>query len=204
MNYRNKYFRYKKKYLLLKGGTNKLVIDHVMFPIYNNNDLLTEIEAEWKKNNNYLVTIGEQNQLFKGIYLDSKNFYIEQLSTTKGNAYWSNAIAIVLDKKYWDYVDKPDEISEHFMTPKYGCGYFIVDPNYQFTHQKINKSDYDNFTIHVSKELAEALTNLAGMQWVLPEYIKVSDVLCQAYDIIVTDNNKHIAPLFQANTPLLD
>lgn len=45
-----------------------------------------------------MVTTREQNQTYKGIYLDSNNFYIEQLSTTQGNSYWTNALAIILIK----------------------------------------------------------------------------------------------------------
>jgi hypothetical protein len=111
---------------MVGGGKKVLEIDHVMFPIYNNNNFLNEVANEYKKNKKYMYLIGKQQPSYKGIYLHSKNFYIEHLSTVKGEYYWSNSLAILLDKKYWSYYKKPDSISEHFMTPKFGCGYFLL------------------------------------------------------------------------------
>jgi len=53
------------KYLELKkqnmqGGSNNRVldIDHVMFPIYNNNKFLNEVASEYSKNKEYKYSIG--------------------------------------------------------------------------------------------------------------------------------------------------
>ena len=56
MDYKDKYLKYRTKYLELKsnnmiGGGNKILdIDHVMFPVYNNNDFLKEVANEYNKN----------------------------------------------------------------------------------------------------------------------------------------------------------
>lgn len=87
------------------------------------------------------------------------------------------------------------------MIPKYGCGYFIVNPKYDHTHVKINKSDYDNFTIYISRELKHKLKNLIGLRWKLPNYVKVNNKLYYAYDMFVMDDKTVVAPLFQMNLP---
>jgi len=195
------------KYLELKkqnmqGGSNNRVldIDHVMFPIYNNNKFLNEVASEYSKNKEYKYSIGPQEHSYKGIYLYSKNFYVEHLSTVKSEYYWSNSLAIILDKKYWSYYKNPVIINDNFMTPKFGCGYFFVNPEYKFTNKKKLKSSYDNFTIYISKKLKKELTKIAGLKWLLPYYLKSNSKLCQPYDIIVKDNNKIIGPLFQTNS----
>ena len=206
MDYKDKYLKYRTKYLELKsnnmiGGGNKILdIDHVMFPVYNNNDFLKEVANEYNKNKKYVYSIGKQTPGYKGIYLYSKNFYIEHLSTIKGEYYWTNSLAIILDKKYWSYYKNPAIINDNFMTPKFGCGYFFVNPEFNSTNKKISKSDYDNFTIYISKNLKNKLSNIAGLKWKLPNYIKSNDKLCQPYDIIVKDKDVIIGPLFQTNS----
>lgn len=209
MDYKDKYLKYKQKYLSLKnsfqsGGGKILKIDHIMFPIYNNNNLLDEIKEEWKKNKNYIIKEGKQNPTFKGIYLQGKDFYIEHLSTTKSNYYWTNSLAIILDKKYWSYYKNPVLIDDNFMTPEFGCGYFFVNPEYKFTHQNINESNYNNFTILISKNLKKELEKIAGIKWTLPKYMKTDKRLCQKYDIFVMDGNKMVSPLFQANQQYIE
>jgi hypothetical protein len=186
----------------MQGGSNNRVldIDHVMFPIYNNNKFLNEVASEYSKNKEYKYSIGPQEHSYKGIYLYSKNFYVEHLSTVKSEYYWSNSLAIILDKKYWSYYKNPVIINDNFMTPKFGCGYFFVNPEYKFTNKKKLKSSYDNFTIYISKKLKKELTKIAGLKWLLPYYLKSNSKLCQPYDIIVKDNNKIIGPLFQTNS----
>lgn len=68
------------------------------------------------------------------------------------------------------------------MTPKFGCGYFFVNPEY------------------ISKKLKKELTKIARLKWSLPYYLKSNSKLYQPYDIIVKDNNKIIGPLFQTNS----
>jgi len=170
-----------------------------MFPIYNNNEFLKEVATEYKKNKNYDYKLGKQNPTYKGIYLLGKSFYIEHLSTVKGQYYWTNSLAIILDKKYWSFYKKPDSMSEHFLIPKFGCGYFLVNPDYPATNDKINKTNYDNFAIYISEELKQKIKTIGGLKWKLPKYIKTSKALKQLYDIIVMDNNIMIGPLFQSN-----
>lgn len=206
IDYYNKYLKYKTKYLDLKsndmvgGGKKILDVDHVMFPVYNNNNFLDEVANEYKKNKKYIYSIGKQEPSYKGIYLYSKNFYIEHLSTIKGEYYWSNSIAIILDKKYWSYYKNPVILDDNFMRPTFGSGYFFVNPEYKFTNKKNLKSNYDNFTIYISKNLKKELTNIAGLKWKLPKYIKTNDKLCQQYDIIIKDRDVVIGPLFQTNS----
>ena len=65
-DYYNKYLKYKNKYLELKnndmigGGKKILDIDHVMFPVYNNNNFLDEVANEYIKNKKYIYSIGKQ------------------------------------------------------------------------------------------------------------------------------------------------
>lgn len=183
-----------------KQNINLIEVDHVMFPVYNNNKFLEEVANEYKTNEKYIYSIGKQQPSYKGIYLYSKNFYVEHLSTVKGEYYWTNSLAIILDKKYWAYYKNPVILNNDFMTPKFGCGYFFVNPEYNFTNKKITKSKYDNFTIYISKNLKNSLTNIAGLKWKLPNYIKTHNKLCQPYDIIVKDKNTIIGPLFQTNS----
>lgn len=182
-------------------------IDHCMFPFYNNNKILSEISKHYKQQN-YTSYIEKQKPLFKGIYLYTKRYYIEHLSTIKGEYNWTNALCIELDKKYWKYWKSPDIINEHFLTPKYGCGYFFVDPKSPYTKWrktlKPNKINKHNFTIFISKKLEKELINLGGYKWKLPNYIKTNKKLCQPYDIVIMDNNEIVAPLFQSNIPIIE
>ena len=182
-----------------------LKIDHVMFPFYNNNKLLNEIKKHYD-NLGYASYMEPQNKEFKGLYFFTKRFYVEHLSTIKGEHNWTNALCIVLDKKYWGYFKNPDMKNEHFLTPKFGCGYFIVDPkspyvkNWKIKYSK--KLNRENLNIIISKKLENKLKHLAGHEWELPNYIKTDKRLCQLYDILITANNIVIAPLFHSNIPI--
>ena len=96
--------------------------------------------------------------------------------------------------------------NEHFLTPKFGCGYFIVDPKSPYVKnlktkysKKLNR---ENLNIIISKKLENKLKHLAGHEWELPNYIKTDKRLCQLYDILITANNIVIAPLFHSNIPI--
>jgi len=54
--------------------------------------------------------------------------------------------------------------------------------------------------IYISKNLKKELTNIVGLKWKLPKYIKTNDKLCQPYDIISKDRDVVIRPLFQTNS----
>ena len=183
---------------------NYIQLDHIMFPVYNNDKILDEIKNEWKKKyKNYKITV-EKKTSFKAIYLKMKKYYIEYLSTIKGEHNWTNALCVKLDKKYWSYYKKPDQIDKHFMIPKFGCGFFIVDPKSPYT--KWCKAEFreSNFEILISKKLKKELINLGGLKWKLPKNIKTNKNLCQSYDILVVDKvneDNIVAPLFQANQP---
>ena len=182
-----------------------LKIDHVMFPFYNNNKLLNEIKKHYD-NLGYASYIEPKKKTFKGLYLLTKRFYVEHLSTIKGEHNWTNALCIVLDKKYWGYFKNPDMINEHFLIPKFRCGYFLVDPKSPYVNWKKttpkNKFNINNLTILISKKLENKLKHLAGYEWELPNYIQTDKRLCQLYDILITANDRVIAPLFHSNIPI--
>ena len=178
-------------------------IDHCMFPFYNNNKILSEISRHYDRMG-YVSHIENQKSRFKGIYLYTKKYYIEHLSTIKGEYNWTNALCVVLDKKYWKYYDNPDMVNEHFLIPKYGCGYFIVDPKSPYTNwRKTPVNERYDFTVFISKKLEKELINLGGCKWILPSYIQSTRKLCQPYDIIIMDDTDVIAPLFQSNIPTI-
>lgn len=184
-----------------KNEPNILQINHVMFPIYNNNNFLLEVEEEYKDNKKYIYDISEQSPLCKGIYLYGKSFYIEHLSTIKGEIYWNNALGIILNKNYWSHYVKPEFINEYFLIPKYSCGYFFISPDYPFINSNKIKSDYDNFIIYISRNLARTLIFVGGGDWTLPRFIKINEELKHPYDIVVKDNKNIVGPLFQSNLP---
>ncbi|MEZ5448400.1 MAG: hypothetical protein R3E89_05110 [Thiolinea sp.] len=55
--------------LVNAGEKMELIVDHVMFPLYFNNQFLEVVEEVWKELNVGKVTIGKQNPAFKGVYL---------------------------------------------------------------------------------------------------------------------------------------
>ena len=186
----------------------ELVVDHVMFPVYYNNPFLDLVEDIWRERKLGRVFSGPQNSSFKGVYLQSKSFYVEYLSNTKSEPYWSNAVYVVVPKKYWGYYTAPALLSEHFLVPKFGCGYSIISPDYPHLTKVIARDEsYDGLAVLISKALEKELLQLAGQQWVLPESrkIRVHDSLTHVHDIAVIDEKSRlVAPLLQANPLMRD
>ncbi len=186
----------------------ELVVDHVMFPLYFNNQFLDIAVESWKELNVGKVVAGKQNSAYKGVYLHSKSFYVEHISNVKEQPYWSNAIYFVVPKKYWGFYQQPALVSEYFLVPEFGCGYQLVSP--EFPHLNSNVSadvDYDGLKILISQTLETEITNIAGKSWALPSNgkIRVHKGLKHVHDIVViNEKNKTIAPLLQPNPILRD
>ena len=184
----------------------ELVVDHVMFPLYYNNQFLDIAEKVWKELNAGKVIVGDQNPTYKGVYLHSRSFYVEYLSNVKEQPYWSNTIYFIVPKKYWGFYQNPALVSEHFLVPEFGCGYQLISPEYPHLNAKVAASiDYDGLEIFISQALKEEITNIAGQNWTLPSNgkIRVHKDLKHAHDIVViNENRKTIAPLLQPN-PIL-
>jgi hypothetical protein len=179
----------------------RLKIDHIMFPVYNNNNFLEHVYKTWIKVNKQ-CNIGEQNSMYKGVYYPTNNFYVEHLSTTQGEKYWSNSIYVILKTKYWSYFINPDSISEYFLIPKFGCGYHIISPNYPHLN-RLSKSNDEQLKVHISKALMVEIENLCGFKWEVPNFIRVNDKLLHNYDIaVINSDDRLIAPLFQSNFAL--
>lgn len=183
-----------------------LEIDHVMFPVYLNNAFLDIVAKNWKSHKKGTIDIGKQNTAFKGVYYKSKSFYVEYLSNTKENQYWSNSIYVVVPKDLWSYYSKPAFKNEHFLIPFFGCGYQLVSPEYAYLNKAISSNEkYDGFTVLISDKLSVALLNIAGKKWKMPSNgkIKVNENLFHLHDIVViNENSKLIAPILEAN-PIL-
>lgn len=192
--------------LVNPGEAMELVIDHVMFPLYFNNQFLDIVEESWKALNVGKVSVGKQSSVYKGVYLHSKSFYVEHLSNVKEQPYWSNTIFFVVPKKYWGFYKNPALVSEHFLVPKFGNGYQLVSPEFPHLNSKVSADvDYDGLTIIISQALEVEITNIAGRNWTLPDNgrIRVHKGLKHVHDIVViNEKNKTIAPLLQPN-PLL-
>jgi len=186
----------------------ELVVDHVMFPVYANNELLESIEAAWNEKGVGRVFTQPQNEMFKGVYIQSKNFYVEYLSTVETQPYWSNAVYIVVDKQYWSHYENPVMVNEHFLIPSFGSGYQLVSPDYPYLNSKSeNTGDYEGLEILISEALHDELLNIAGRQWTLPSNgkVRVHDGLHHLHDIVVIDDSsKLVAPLYEANPILRD
>ncbi|MBX2867335.1 MAG: hypothetical protein KTR18_01560 [Acidiferrobacterales bacterium] len=184
----------------------ELVVDHVMFPLYFNNQFLDVAEEVWEEMNMGKVTRGKQNAAFKAVYLHSKSFYVEYLSNVKAQPYWSNAIYVVVPKDYWGYYRKPALVTEHFLIPEFGCGYQLMSPNYPHLNSDVSTDvEYDDLVILISAALEEQITNIAGKRWVLPgnNKIRVHTDLKHVHDIVVINGRDQIvAPLLQPN-PIL-
>ena len=202
--YQDKYCQYKDLYLSLKGGKNhRLTIDHVMFPIYNNPDFLKVVEDYWKT---------FKGKVFKqpnSVFISQNHFYVEHISVDKNlspeDHFWSNAICLELEKKYWNYFENPLIINDNFLTPYAGAGYFFVNPHYEYTNKKLKNNDSNSFKILISNNLKKELENIANKKWILPDFVNVHPNLLHNYDIVVLDdNNKLIGPYLQSNFPLVN
>lgn len=183
-----------------------LSIDHVMFPVYNNTALLTQIEPLWQAWEQGRVERREPNNLFSGIYYHSRDWYVEYLSNVPSQPYWSNAVYVVVPKQYWDFYATPAWRSEHFLIPEFGSGFQLVSPDYPYLNSRINSEEtYRGFTLLISPALAKALKNVAGQRWQLPANVQVDQRLKHRHDMgVINEHKKLIAPLLQANPVLRD
>ena len=176
-----------------------LTIDHVMFPIYDNNNFIATVNKYWKKFNSKV-----KNQHDR-IFLNTKNFYVEYISVSKKlsplDCFWSNAICIELDDHYWNMVKNPLIKTDYFITPYAGCGYFFVNSKYKYINRNINKNkNNNNGFIFISKKLWDELEYLFDIEWRLPNYIIIDKNLLHNYDMFVLDENyKLMAPYLQSN-----
>ena len=184
----------------------ELKIDHVMFPVYYNDGMLEHVEDNWKNRASGKVFSQPHNGTYTGVYLSSKSFYIEYLSSIETEPYWSTAIFVVVPNDYWDAFDDPVMRSDHFLIPHFGSGYQLVSPDFPNLNDTVSKGeDYDGLTILISKALKQELLNISGQKWTLPKNVRVQDGLYHLHDITVIDeNSKIVAPLYEANPVLRD
>lgn len=184
----------------------ELIVDHVMIPVYFNNTLLDFVEHNWTHRELGKVFTEPQGDNFKGLYLKSKSFYVEYLSTVETEPYWSSAIYLVVPNEFWDAYKEPAIRTDHFLIPSFGSGYQLVSPSFPHLNTIVSKTEsHDGLTILISKALEQEILNIAGKQWVLPKNgkIRVHKGLHHLHDIAVIDkDNKIIAPLFEANPVL--
>lgn len=181
----------------------QLQIDHVMFPVYFNNAFLGVVEETWKSKSIGRVFSEAQNAVFQGVYLQGKSFYVEHLSTVESEPYWSNTMYVVVSKEFWSHYAAPALRTEHFLMPRFGCGYSLVSPEFPHLHSSLPQQSYDGLSILISSALEGELKTLAGKAWTLPSHVRAHGALHHAHDmVVVDDNSKVVAPLYQAN-PLL-
>ena len=177
-----------------------------MFPIYLNNPFLDIVEKIWTEQRSGKVFNQPQNAAFKGVYLQSKSFYVEYLSNVKDQPYWSNAVYVVVPQKHWGYYDKPALLDEHFLLPKFGCGYTLVSPDFPYLNSlSAREQHYDGLTLLISEALKLELLSIAGLQWRLPDSgkVRVHKNLIHVHDMaVVNEKSQLVAPLLQPN-PLL-
>jgi hypothetical protein len=184
----------------------EIQIDHVMFPVYLNNAFLDVVEEIWAAKKAGKVFAQPQNAAFKGVYLQSKSFYVEYLSNVKDQPYWTNAVYVVVPKKHWAFYKSPALVDQYFLVPKFGCGYALVSPDFPYLNSMTAGSNsYDGLTLLISEALKKEVLSIAGLNWSLPESgkIQVHGSLVHVHDIAVIDEkSKLVAPLLQPN-PLL-
>ncbi len=184
----------------------ELVVDHVMFPVYFNNPFVALMEEVWREQNQGKVFVGKQNASFIGVYFQTNQFYVEYLSTVKNEPFWSNALYLVVPKKYWGFYKKPALLTEYFLIPEFGSGYQLVSPDYPYLNKVIAKDvNYSGLTILISAALEKEITQIGGQQWTLPKdgSVRVQNGLVRPHEMgVINENNKLVAPLFEAN-PIL-
>lgn len=185
------------------GDALELQIDHVMFPVYHNDAFLDEVREIWKGHNKVDIVEGGEEGEYKGVYFRSKRFYVEHLSTSKGNTYWSNNVYVIVSKEHWGRIKNPAKVFEHILIPSFACGYQLVSPEFPYLNSKISQGvTYDGFTLLISAKLEKDLLNLCGLKWKWPTSLKVKvhEGLLHPYDMAVIDEgNTLIAPLYQSN-----
>ncbi|GAA6143686.1 hypothetical protein [Hydrogenophaga sp. 5NK40-0174] len=190
------------------SDTQPLVVDHVSFPVYNNNAFLDAVAQNWTSRSLGPLHHQPQNPAFKAVSLLNQRFYVEVLSNTEQQPYWSNQVYLVVDKALWKHYRQPAMATEHFLVPAFGCGYSLVSPDFPHLNSKLegsNASGGTKLTLLISQALADALANLAGQSWALPEdgSVKVHPGLLHAHDMaVIDDKQKLVAPILQPN-PLL-
>lgn len=186
----------------------ELKVDHVMFPVYMNDTLLEFVEHDWKNRDMGRVFTQPPNNSFKGLYLSSKNFYVEYLSNVNTQPYWSSAVYLVVPTEYWDAFKNPVLRTDNFLIPFFGSGYQLLSPSYPNLNSIVSKDEsYNGLTILISKALEQELLKIGGEQWTLPKdgSMRVHEGLHHLHDIAVIDqNNKIVAPLLEANPVLRD
>lgn len=191
-----------------RGKNMELIIDHVMFPTYLSDKFLDLVEETWKERDVGRVFSQPANASFKGVYFQSSSFYVEYLSNVASQPYWSNAVYVVVPKRYWKHYKNPAFVNEHFLIPSFGCGYQLVSPDYPHLNSKIVQTKnvtYDGFVLLISKALEDELLSIGGVQWTLPENgkVQVNEKLLHVHDMAVIDqNSKLVAPILQPN-PIL-
>ncbi len=185
----------------------EIKIDHVMFPVYANDVLLGHVESTWKEKEKGRVYSQPTNGVFKGVYFQSKDFYVEYLSTVENQPYWSSAIYLVVDKKYWKSIDNPVMVNDHFLIPYFGSGYQLISPDYPHLTSKLEPTSYNGLKILISQNLFDEIKTLGGQNWTLPSdgSVEIHEGLHHLHDIVVIDeNDKLVAPLYEANPILRD
>jgi hypothetical protein len=184
----------------------ELQLDHVMFPVYFNNQFLNIVEQVWKDQSSGRVVQMPQYPAFKHVLHFSKSFYVEYLSTVQSEPYWSNAVYVVVPKQYWGFYKSPVLVTEHFLIPQFGSGFQIVSPQFPHLNSVQAKGEsYDGFTLLISKALEESLLNIGGQKWVLPSNgkIRVHEKLHHVHEIaVINEKSKLVAPLLQPNPVL--
>jgi hypothetical protein len=190
------------------GGASpmELQLDHVMFPVYFNNQFLNVVEQVWKGQSSGRVVQMPQYPAFKHVLHFSKSFYVEYLSTVQSEPYWSNAVYVVVPKQYWGFYKSPALITEHFLIPQFGLGFQIVSPQFPHLNSVEAKGEsYDGFTLLISKALEESLLSIGGQKWVLPSNgkIRVHEKLHHVHEIaVINEKSKIVAPILQPNPVL--
>ena len=182
------------------SNTKELIVDHIMFPVYNNDPFLDEMQEIWETKN-----IGEVERAdydaYSAVFFKSKEFYVEYLSTNKGDGWWRNKVYIVVDKKFWDYYESPFIKDDFFLVPERTSGYALISPEYNALSSKVNQHiEYEGFTILISEELKSILLNICGLKWELPPFIKTNKNLIHETDMVVIDEEgEYIAPFLECN-----
>ena len=66
-----------------KTTEKELIVDHIMFPVYNNDSFLDEMKKIWEEKG-----VGEiikaDYDAYSAVFFKTKKFYVEYLSTNKG------------------------------------------------------------------------------------------------------------------------
>ncbi len=187
-----------------------LVIDHVSFPVYNNNAFLDAVTENWMARSLGTIHQQPQNPAFKAVSLLNPSFYVEVLSNTAQQPYWSNQVYVVVDKALWKQYEKPALVTEHFLVPAFGCGYALVNPAYPHLNTTLPRGSETGkstaqIRLLISPTLAQDLSSIAGQSWRLPDNgsVIVHPGLLHAHDMaVIDDKQKLVAPILQPN-PLL-